>query len=147
MKDMYFEDFEVGQQFQTCGATLSEAQILDFAFHYDPQPFHLDKPAAEDSIYGGLIASGFQTLIVCFRLWYAEGIIKSASLGSPGLDELRWLKPVRPGDTIKVKAEVTEVRASRSKTDRGSVVIHYLVNNQHNEDVMSFNAIQLVKRR
>jgi len=147
MKDLFFEDFAVGQQFRTRGATLSEAQILDFAFQYDPQPFHLDKNAAEESIYGGLIASGFQTLLFAFRLWLAEGIINKASMGSPGIDALRWLTPVRPGDTLQLQAEVVETRASASKPDVGFTTIDYTVFNQDQVAAMTFRATHILLKR
>jgi len=146
-RDLYFDDFEVGQTFTTKGATLTEAQMLDFALHYDPQPFHLDKQAAEASIYGGLIASGFQTLLVSFRLWYAERIMNAASMGSPGFDELRFLKPVRPEDTIHVVAEVLETRPSQSKPDRGVVRILYTVRNQNGEDVLTYKVLHMFRRQ
>jgi acyl dehydratase len=144
---MYLDEFTVGQRFVSGGCTLSEAQILDFAFHYDPQPFHMDKEAAPEWPYGGLIASGFQTLLVAFRLFYAEGVIKQGSLGSPGMDELRWHLPVRPGDTIHTVAEVLEVRPSRSRPDRGTVIIANRVLNQRGETVMSYRCIHLQLRR
>jgi acyl dehydratase len=146
-QDLWFEDFEPGQRFRTAGATLSEAQILDFAWAHDPQPFHIDKEAAAASPYGGLIASGFQTLLVSFRLIHQERIINAASLGSPGLDELRWLRPVRPGDTLRVEAEVRESRPSGSRPDRGMVVIAYTVMNQAGEPVMTYRALHLLRRR
>lgn len=146
-RELYLDDFAAGQRFATRGCTLSEAQILQFAWEHDPQPFHVDKVAATASHYGGLIASGFQTLLVTFRLVYQEGIINAGSLGAPGLDELRWLKPVRPGDTITVEGEVLEVRPSRSRPDRGSVVIAYVVRNQDGEPVMSFRVPHLIARR
>ncbi len=144
---LWFEDFTPGRTFHTSGATISEASILDFAFHYDPQPFHLDKTAAEKSIYGGLIASGFQTMITAFRLWHAENIMNACSAGSPGVDELRWILPVRPDDTIRVRAEVLECRASRSKPDRGSTLMRYDVFNQKDEKVMSWTCWQLMMKR
>ena len=146
-RDLWFEDFTPGRVWETAGATLSEAQILAFAWEWDPQPFHLDKGAAEASPYGGLISSGFQTLLVAFRLFHAERIINPASIGSPGIDELRWLKPVRPGDTIRVRGEVLESRPSRSKPDRGSAVIAYSVLNQSDEVVMTYKAIHLFLKR
>jgi acyl dehydratase len=146
-RDLWFEDFAPGQRFRTAGATLSEAQILDFAWAHDPQPFHLDQEAAKASPYGGLIASGFQTLLVSFRLIYQERIINAASLGSPGLDELRWPRPVRPGDTLTVEAEVRECRPSASKPDRGLVTIAYTVVNQRGEPVMTYRAMHLLRRR
>src|ERR1700752_1946094 len=90
----YLDDFAVGDKFATAEAEITEAMILDFARDYDPQPFHLDPVAAKDSIYGGLIASGFQTLALGFRLVWDTGVIAGSSMGSPGFDELRWLKPV-----------------------------------------------------
>lgn len=147
MRDLYFDDFKVGQCFTSRGATLSEAQILDFAWTYDPQPFHIDKVAAAEWGYGGLIASGFQTLLVAFRLYFQEKIITAASLGSPGLDELRWLKPVRPDDTIHVETEVLEMRPSVSKPDRGSLRMGFKVVNQQGETVMTFIAIHILRRQ
>jgi len=144
---LYFEDFAPGQRFRTAAATLSEAQILDFGWKHDPQPFHIDTRAAAQSPFGGLIASGFQTLLVAFRLFWAEGVMNAASLGSPGMDEIRWLAPVRPDDTIHVEAEVAETRPSRSKPDRGTVIIDYQVANQRGETVMTYRAIHLFRRR
>ena len=146
-RDLWFEDFAPGQRFRTAGATLSEAQILEFAWAHDPQPFHLDVEAAAASPYCGIIASGFQTLLVSFRLIYQERIINAASLGSPGLDELRWPRPVRPGDTLKVEAEVRECRPSSSRPDRGLVTIAYTVLNQKDEPVMTYRAMHLLRRR
>jgi acyl dehydratase len=143
----YFEDFTVGERFTTAGCTVSEAQILAFALEWDPQPFHLDKTFAEKGPYRGLIASGFQTLLVSFRLWHAAGVINAASIGSPGMDELRWLAPVRPGDTLHVEAEVTETRPSRSKSDQGTAVIAYTVLNQAGARVMTYRAVHLLRRR
>ncbi|MDX6750018.1 MaoC family dehydratase [Geminicoccaceae bacterium 1502E] len=146
-RDLYFEDFEAGQRFTTQGCTLSEAQILDFAWQWDPQPFHIDREAAGQGPFGGLIGSGFQTLVVAFRLFYQERIINAASMGSPGLDELRWLRPVRPGDTLRVEAEVREARPSRSREDRGTAIIAYTVLNQNGEAVMTFLATHILRRR
>ncbi len=91
MSERFFDDFEVGARFVSTGVTISEAQILDFGLRFDPQPFHIDKEAAAASPYGGLIASGFHTLALAFRVFYQANIINHASLGSPGMDELRWL--------------------------------------------------------
>jgi acyl dehydratase len=146
-RDLWWEDFTPGAVWESAGATLSEAQILDFAWTYDPQPFHLDAGAAAASPYGGLIASGFQTLLTAFRLFHAERIINPASIGSPGMDEVRWLKPVRPGDTLRLRGEVIEARPSRSKPDRGSAVIAYTVLNQRDEAVMTYRAIHLLLKR
>ncbi len=146
-RDLWFEDFAVGQSFRTAGCTLSEAQILEFGWAHDPQPFHIDAEAARSGPFGGLIASGFQTLLVAFRLVYQERIINAASLGSPGLDELRWLRPVRPGDTLRVSGEVREVTPSRSRPDRGIVTIAYAVSDQSAATVMTFRAMHLLRRK
>jgi acyl dehydratase len=147
MADLWLEDLEVGRVFETAGCTLSEAQILDFAWSHDPQPFHIDREAAAAGPYGGLIASGFQTLLVAFRLFYQERVINAASLGSPGMDELRWLAPVRPEDTLRVSARVLERRPSRSRPDRGTAVLAYAVLNQRSETVMTFKITHILRRR
>lgn len=147
MSEIWFESFAVGQEFRTPGKTLSEGEILDFAFRYDPQPIHIDKTAAEKGLYGGLIASGWQIGSLAFRLVTMTNILAGTSLGSPGLDEIRWLKPVRPGDTIRVELTVRETRPSRSKPDRGIVVLDYAVKNQKDETVMTLTALQLTRRR
>lgn len=147
MTARYFDDFLVGEKFSTDTAVFTEAMILDFAQTYDPQPFHTDAAAAAKTIYGGLIASGFQTLALGFRLVWDTGIIAASSMGSPGFDELRWLKPVKPGDTIRVEAEVVEQTPSRSKADRGILRIAYRYINQSDEAVLTFTAMHLLRRR
>ena len=147
MPARYFEEFAVGDRFGTAAAALDEQEILAFGRRYDPQPFHTDPAAATDSIYGGLIASGFQTLAAGFRQIWETGVFQGSSLGSPGLDELRWLKPVRPGDSLRVEGEVTEIRPSQSKPDRGIVRIAYRHLNQRDEVVLTFNAMHLLRRR
>lgn len=142
----YLDDFAPGERFATAGITLTEGQIIDFAMVYDPQPFHLDTHAAAQSPYGGLIASGFQTIALTFRLFIQTGIIAESSIGSPGIDELRWLAPVRPGDTLHAELEVLEVRPSRSKPDRGIVRMLYKTINQHGDTVASYIGNHLLKR-
>ena len=146
MGERYFDDFEVGERFTSRGVTLSESQILDFALTYDPQPFHIDKEAAAASPYAGLIASGFQTLALGFRMFYQEKVVNACSLGSPGIAELRWLLPVRPGDTLRTEVEITGKRPSRSKPDRGSADLAFQVRNQHGEAVMSFQSTMILAR-
>ncbi len=147
MSSRYFEDFAAGDTFESAGITVTESDIIDFALKYDPQPFHLDTEAAARSIYGGLIASGWQVGALAFRMFLQKGVFGDASLGSPGLDELRWLKPVRPGDTIRLAAEVVEVRPSSSRSDRGYVTIDYTALNQRDEPVMSMRGVQILARR
>ncbi len=147
MDTRYLDDLTPGQRFTTQGLTLSEAEIIDFAWRYDPQPFHLDANAAADSPYGGLIASGFQSLAICFRLFIQSGMLHAASMGSPGIDELRWLAPVRPGDTLHSEIEILEVRPSSSKPDRGIVRMKYHAVNQRGDVVLSFIVNHLLRRR
>ncbi len=147
MSERFFDDFEVGARFVSTGVTISEAQILDFGLRFDPQPFHIDKEAAAASPYGGLIASGFHTLALAFRVFYQANIINPASLGSPGMDELRWLKPVRPGDTLHSEAVVKATRASTTKPDRGILHMAYEVMNQKGQVVMTFTTIHMMRRR
>jgi acyl dehydratase len=142
----HFEDFPVGHRYATTAVTLSREEIVAFADRYDPQPFHLDPDAAAESIYGGLIASGFQTLLTAFRLTLAEGGWAAASLGSPGMADLRWLKPVRPGDRLHAQAEVVEATPSQSKPDRGFTVIRTDVVNQEGETVMRYTATHILRR-
>ena len=146
MDSRYLDDLTPGQHFTTPGLTLTEAEIIDFAWRYDPQSFHLDANAAANSPYGGLIASGFQSLAICFRLFIQSGLLADASLGSPGIDELRWLAPVRPGDTLHSEIEVLEVRPSTSKPDRGIARLRYNAVNQRQETVLSFIVIHLLRR-
>jgi acyl dehydratase len=145
--DLYFEDFTAGREFRTDGATVTEAQILEFALAFDPQPFHLDVEAAKQSIFGGLIASGFHTMALTFRLFAQTRALAACSLGSPGVDELRWLRPVRPGDTLRAVVRVVEQRPSTSKPDRGIVRLHWTTLNQSGEPVLTMTSMQLVRRR
>jgi len=147
MNTRYLDDLQAGQRFVSGGITLSEAEIIDFAWRYDPQAFHLDVNAAAESPYGGLIASGFQSMLLCFRLFIQSGVLAGSSLGSPGIDELRWLAPVRPGDTLHSDVEVLEVRPSASKPDRGIARLKYQAVNQRGETVLSFIIIHLLRRR
>jgi acyl dehydratase len=143
----FFEDFAVGDTFATAGATLSEAQILDFALDWDPQPFHTDVEAAKASIFGGLVASGFHTLALTCRLLMSSGVLSHCNLGGPALDEIRFPRPVRPGDTLRVTATFEDLRASASKPDRGIAKIRYVTRNQRGEEVLSVLITHMLKRR
>lgn len=147
MESSFLDDLRVGQQFVTGGITLTEAEIIDFAWRYDPQSFHLDINAAAASPFGGLIASGFQSLAVCFRLFIQSGVLADSSMGSGGMDEVRWLAPVRPGDTIHTIVEVLEIRPSSSKPDRGIARMKYQATNQRGEAVLSFVLNHILRRR
>ena len=147
MQILYFEDFYVGRKFESPAVTVSESEMLDFAGRFDPQPFHLDKAAAERTQFGGLIASGFHTLSVSFGLFFRLRVVEHANLGSPGLEEVRWLKPMRPGDSVHITAEVTALRPSQSKPDRGVVWMRHDTYNQHGELIMTVNCMHMLCRR
>ena len=147
MSALYFEDFTVGRRFESPSLAITEAEILEFARRYDPQPFHVDADAARDSPYGGLIASGLHTLTLTFKLFLETGALAVSSLGSPGLDEIRWLLPVRPGDTLRVVVEVAAARPSSSKPDRGIATLRYQAFNQHGQTVLTMTGHQLLRRR
>lgn len=144
---LYFEDFKAGDRFESARLTVSEALIVEFGRFYDPQVFHTDPEAAKTTVYGGLIASGLQTIALTFKLFLETGAIAASSLGSPGLDDIRWKSPVRPGDILHVVAEVLETRASTSKPDRGIVRVLYTTLNQRGEAVMTLIGNQLLRRR
>ncbi len=147
MVEIYFEDFQVGQVYELGSYTVSEEQILTFAREFDPQPFHVDSVLAAESIYGGIIASGLHTASIFMRLLYDGLLCRSASMGSPGQDELRWLRPVRPGDTLTARGTVEELIPSKSKPDRGLVRKSYEVLNQHGEKVMTMRGLGMFGRR
>jgi acyl dehydratase len=143
----YWEDFRPGDTWQFGTHTFTREEIIAFARQFDPQLFHVDEDGARASIFGGLIASGWHTVSVCFRL-AVDGLIgETASMGSPGLDELRWLQPVRPGDTIGARAEVVDSRPSQSKPDRGSVRMRYEATNQRGDVVLRWTGIGIFARR
>ncbi len=142
-----FDDFYVGQRISLAEYRVGEQEILEFARKYDPQSFHTDPEAAKDSIFGGLVASGWMTTAVFMRMQYDGFISRSSCLGSPGVDEIRWWLPVRPGDTLSGEILVTEVVASRSKLDRGAVMAQARVVNQQGDTVMTVATRALFGRR
>ena len=144
---MYFDDLTVGYTFETAEKTLTEEEILAFARQWDPQYFHVDPEAAKESPYGGLIASGFHTLLTAFTLVYGAGVWNEASMGSPGMEHLRWIRPVRPGDTLRVKVEVTSSTASATRDDRGRTGFSHMVVNQRDEVVMTYDCVIILARR
>jgi len=147
MHTRWFEEFHVGDKFATRGVTLTESQIVDFALTYDPQHMHVDATAAEAGPFGGLIASGFQTLALSFRLFYDLGLVVESNIVGPGMDEVRWTAPVKPGDTIRTAVEVIEARESSSKPDRGTIRFQFTVLNQRDETVMTYKAITIIRKR
>ena len=137
MPDRYFEDFEPGQVYELGSKVVTEDEVVGFAREFDPQPFHLDPEAAKDSVFGGLIASGWHTGAMWMRL-YVDSLLGGASgQGSSGIEELRWLAPVRPGDTLSGRLTVLEASSSESHPDRGTIRIRGEMVNQDGVTVMS----------
>jgi acyl dehydratase len=146
-KERYFEDYQVGEVVEFGDHLVTTEEIVEFARRYDPQSFHVDEAAAAQSNYGGLIASGWMTASVMMRMLVDHFISRVASMGSPGVDELRWLRPVRPGDRLRVRVTVLEVRRSQTKPDRGAVLSLDEVVNQDDEVVMSVKGWGLYRTR
>ena len=145
--DRWFEDYTPGVVYEFGHSSLSETEIVAFARDYDPQSIHTDPEWSASGPFGGLIASGVHTIAVSMRLYVDHYISHVASLASPGLDELRWPRPVRPGDRLRIRVTVAEARASRSKPDRGLVHSAVEALNQDDEVVLSFTAVNFFARR
>lgn len=143
----YFEDFFPGQEIALGNRTVSEEEIIAFATQFDPQPFHVDHDAAANSIFKGVIASGWHTCSMMMRLVVDHLMGESSSMGSPGLDGVRWLLPVRAGDTISVSYLTTKVKPSASRTDRGVVWSKWTATNQHGEAVCTIEGMSMFGRR
>jgi acyl dehydratase len=139
MPDYTFEDFAAGQVYELGRRTITEAEIVDFARQWDPQPFHVDPEAAKASVFGGLIASGWQTGAIWMRM-YVDAMLGTAARGSPGIEELRWLAPVRPGDTLSGRLTVLEATPSATKPDRGTIRIRGEMVNQDGVTVMAMTS-------
>ena len=142
----YFDDFKVGDRFESEVKVISADEIVEFATRFDPQPFHTDSEAARQTIFGGLIASGFHTIAFGFRLMGDTGIFANCSMGSPGMDEIRWLRPTRPGDALRTVTEIIGLRPSRSKLERGICHAKCTVRNQCDEIVMTMKLIVMLSR-
>ncbi len=143
----YWEDFKVGDRIRLGSKVVTREEIIEFASRYDPQPFHVDEAAAIGSIYGGLIASGWHTGAMVMRMMCDAYLLEAASMGSPGLDNLKWLKPVRPGDEITAYRTTLESRLSKSRPEMGIVKFFWEVDNQNREVVMSMEGYGLFGRR
>jgi acyl dehydratase len=144
----YFDDFVAGSVHEYGPtAPVSAAEIVDFARKYDPQPIHVDPDWARTGPFGGLIASGWHTAALTMRLLVESYLPAAASLASPGIDELRWVRPVRPGDVLSVRVTVLEARPSRSKPDRGLIRSRIEVLDGEGLVVMTLMALNLVRRR
>jgi acyl dehydratase len=138
--ERYFEDFEPGQVVELGSHLVTEAEIVEFAERWDPQPFHVDPEAAAGSIFGGLIASGWHTCALWMRLYVETTLDGAASMGSPGIEELRWLAPVRPGDPLQGRLTVLETTPSARRPDRGTVRIRGEMVNQDGVVVMTMTS-------
>jgi len=144
VEDRYLEDYRTGRVYEFGAIKATEGDIIEFGKRFDPQVFHTAPQAAKQTLYGGLIASGWHTASMMMRLFVDHYLSAVASLGSPGVDELRWIKPVRPDDTLKLRVTVTETKRSRSKPDRGILFSFIEVLNQNQEVVMSMKAVNLL---
>jgi acyl dehydratase len=147
MTERYFEDYAPGTVFTGGPIAVSEAEIIDFARHYDPQPMHTDPETAARGRFGGLIASGWHTAALMMRLFATDFLSPASSVASPGIDELRWLQPVRPGDALSVRVTVIEARHSRSRPQEGIVRSLIEVLNQRGDVVMSLTPVSLIACR
>jgi acyl dehydratase len=143
----HWEDFRIGQTIELGPVTVSEQEIVEFATRFDPQPFHIDPEAAAKTPFGGLIASGWHTTALYMGMFVRGVLLDSASLGSPGVDEIRWTAPVRPGDTLTGKSTVTDVQPSSTNPHRGTVFTANELYNQDGVRVLSFKARGFFARR
>jgi acyl dehydratase len=144
---LHFEDFKVGETSEMGRRVVDRDEVIAFARDFDPQPFHIDEEAARASMFGGLIASGWHTVSMVMRMMCDSYLLQSASLGSPGVDHVKWLKPVRPGDTIRAVRTVLEARVSKSKPDVGIVKTRWDVYNQADEPVMTMEGYGMFRVR
>jgi acyl dehydratase len=145
---LYFEDITVGEHYETGEYTVTKEEIISFAEQFDPQPFHIDEAAAEESIFGGLVASGLHTLCLSVRLFITDFVNTEnglANMGGLGMDDLRWHEPVRPNDTLHVEVEVADKTPSESHDDRGYVEFTRRV--YTDQEVMSIRSHNIVERR
>jgi len=144
---LYFEDFPEGETVALKRVLVGEKDVIAFAEMYDPQFFHLDKDAAKNSLLGGLAASGWHSCAILMRLMCDSFLLETASLGSPGCEEVRWLHPIRPGDVLSGTRTCLEARVSKSRPDRGICRISYAMRNQNDEDVLGLICTHFIGRR
>ena len=143
----YFEDFTVDEIFEIGSKKVTRAEIISFAQEFDPQPFHLSEEKAKDSIFGGLIASGWHTCAIFMRLYVDNFLTKTISLGSPGVDHIRWFRPVFPDDTLSCRVKILEAKPSPTRPNAGILRIKSEMRNQSGEIVMRFEASGLFGKR
>ncbi|ETW94432.1 MAG: hypothetical protein ETSY1_34895 [Candidatus Entotheonella factor] len=144
---MFYEDFEVGTEYTTEPFSFSAEQIIAFAQTYDPQPFHIDEAAAQTSIYGGLIASGWHVFSAAFGAVVRLGLFQDGGQGAGGLEDAHWSHPVRPGDTLRCIVSISHKRESNTRPDRGYVHMHFAIRNQHGQDVAGYHCDEIFLKR
>ena len=147
MQERYFEDFAPGQTFESGRIVIDTQQVVDFATRFDPQPFHTDPEAARGTMFGGLAASGWHTAAITMRLLVKSGLTPAGGWIGAGCDELRWPRPVRPGDELHTESQVLEMRPLKSRPDQGLVKMRTATLNQKNEEVQIMVTNLLVRRR
>lgn len=147
MTDHYLEDFQPGHVYSSPAYTVTDEEALDFARRYDPQYFHLDPVAARESVFGALVLGGFQTAALAWALVLRTGMFDRCAMAGIGLDEVRWHKPVRPGDCLRCDFTLLEARLSKSHPEGGIARFRYEMKNQRDEIVLSLVMIQLLRRR
>jgi len=143
----YFEDFSPGWKAEFGPRRITREEMIEFASQFDPQPMHLDEEAAAKTMLGGLGASGWHTCAFIMRMIADGFLLDAASMGAPGIDEVKWMRPVRPGDSLTVRGSVLSTRRSQSKPDRGFVTLHWEAFNQRGEMVMTLTCPQMLLRR
>lgn len=144
---LFFEDFEVGQVYETDTHTLDEQEIIEFGLKYAPVPYHTDAEEAKNTSFGTLIAAGYQTAAITFGLFARTGALSLSGMGSPGVDKLRWKRPVKPGDTLRALANIVEVSPAEKEGGRDAVRIRYDTLNQNDEVVMTLTSLHFIRRR
>ena len=147
MTERYLEDLKIGDRFESGPYEVTEKAINEFAREFDPQPFHLDREAAKKSVFGGLVASGWHTAAITMRLLVTSDLNLAGGAIGLGVDELRFPKPVRPGDSLRLEIEIVDVRPSKTKPDRGTARIRYATRNQNGDVVFTQTATVLVPKR
>lgn len=147
LKERWFADYRTGEVFEFGDYLVTEDEIIAFARQYDPQPFHLDAEAGKATLYGGLIASGWMTCGILMRMLVDHFISPLSSMGSPGVDEVRWLVPVRPGDRLRSRVEIVGARRSESRPDRGVLQSDQRLFNQHDQAVLSIRGMGMYRCR
>jgi acyl dehydratase len=146
-QDLYFEDFAPGQTFVTASRSVDEAEVLAFGQRYANLPYHTNPAAARETIYGGLIAPGYLTAAITFGLFADLGVLRTGGMGSPGVDKLRWQKPVRAGDSLHVVATVAELSPASNAGGKDAIRMSYETVNQAGDTVMTLTSLHFVKRR